>query len=210
MINGSTKNSGLARNILSFQFGYDVLSDRYIFKPATIPESGYYVFSAVSIPAVNWWDVPGRGRNLNAGSFAQIHGTELSGSNIMLTTQFTGCSFCMKDHGGHVYAAHISPASVLTADAACKTDGATLAGQICGDIPTVTAGDFGNAAGGVNPFRVYGRDKGNQNFPGGYPFTSSHLDYCCIIGFETNGNWQLHCQHSASQKVVGTADAIFP
>jgi hypothetical protein len=210
MISGSTRNSGLAQNVLSFQFGYDALSDRYVFKPSTLPEAGFYVFDAVSIPAVNWWDVPGRGNILNNGSFAQIHGTELSGSTIMLTTQFTGCSFCMKEHLGHLYAAHISPASVLSEHATYKTNGLALARQICGEIATVAAGDFGNAAGGLGPFRVYGRDKGNAGFPGGYPFTSSSLDYCCIIGFETNGNWSLYCQHSAQQKVVGTVHGIFP
>jgi hypothetical protein len=194
MISGSTANSGANQNIVPFQFGYDPSKDRYVFSPANPPKTGHYPISPASIPAMNWWDVPGRGNVLANGSFAQIHGTKLSGSDIMLTTQFTGCSFCMKTHGGMHYAAHISPASVLSAHAAFKTDGLTLANQLCGTVVNVVGGNFANAA-GPGLFRVYGRDRGNGPFPNGYPFTASHLVYCCIIGFEENGAWQLYCQH---------------
>jgi hypothetical protein len=209
IIRGSTKDSGLNQNLVTFEFGYEPLSDRYAFNaPASKPTPGYHGFSASSVPAVNWWDVPGRGGNLNAGSFAQIRGTQVSGATIMVTTQFTGCSFCMKSSGGHLWAAHISPASVKSEHAAYKTDGRTLATQVCGDVATVTGGDFANAPGTL-PFRVYGRDKGNGKFPGGYPFTASGLQYACIIGFEENGAWQLFCQHTSAAGIAGAVQ-IWP
>jgi hypothetical protein len=205
IIRGSTRSSGLDQNLVPFEFGFDPLGDRFEFKAvAAAPTPGYHGFQPVSVPAVNWWDVPGRGNNLNAGSFAQIHGTKLAGAPIMVTTQFTGCSFCMKASGGHVWAAHVSPASVMSKDKAYKTDGLTLATQVCGDVATVAAGDFANAP-GASPFRVYGRDKGNGSFPGGYPFTTSALIYACIIGFEENGAWQLFCQHTSA---TGVAKAV--
>ncbi len=70
------------------------------------------------------------------------------------------------------------------------------------------SGDFANAP-GASPFRVYGRDKGNGSFPGGYPFTASALNYACIIGFEENGAWQLFCQHTSSTGIAGAVQ-IWP
>jgi len=86
-------------------------------------------------------------------------GIELSGNHIMVTTQFTGCAFCMAEHGGSLYCAHVSPAGVhgMTPN----TDGLTLATRILGP----GAGAFGNA-GGV-AVRVYGRGRGSAPIPAG-------------------------------------------
>ncbi len=56
---------------------------------------------------------------------------------------------------------------------------------------------------------MYGRDKGNGSFPGGYPFTASGLIYACIIGFEQNGSWELDCQHTSATGLAG-AVKVYP
>jgi hypothetical protein len=135
-------------------------TDRYLIDPG--PQAGFFQFAADNVYALPWNRVPARTNNLANGRFDQIHGTELA-SQFMVTTQFTGCSFCMKD-AGHTYCAHISPSGVGVAG----MTGNTLARQLAGLVPTVTPGDFANAP-GPNPFHVFGAGHGNQGFPNGYP-----------------------------------------
>ena len=62
-----------------------------------------------NVPGVVWSDVPNRTRSGIAGSLAGITGTDLGDAPSMLTTQFSGCSFCYKTHLGKTFAAHIVP-----------------------------------------------------------------------------------------------------
>ncbi|MEP7282709.1 MAG: hypothetical protein ABI696_12085 [Rubrivivax sp.] len=184
-------------NIGRFGFYFQASKDRYVFEcPCKVP--GAHLFDAVNVPAVLWSSVPGRGSNAAAGSFAGIQGTPLASTvKVMLTTQFTGCTFCVNDTGGTVHAAHIAPSN-----AAGKKDGETLhsidptvlAEQVC------ATGDFA-AARGAPTMRVYGRDKGKQTFTNGYLYkTGSHgsKNWMTVIGFrdDTTG-WSLYTQSNA-------------
>jgi hypothetical protein len=205
MIYGSTTNAPDAqdRNIVNFYFTYNPASDRYEFWPTgghAVP-AGAYGFAAASVPAIHWTAVPGRGNVATPGapppavSFAAIAGTRLDGSAVMVTTQFTGCSLCLKDVGGIIYAAHISPSIPGHPH---PHVGTTLAQQLCGADPHVGAGDFANHA-GVAPFRVFGA--GHSNIIGlvnGYPVPGhggNPLQYMCVLGVQVGGGWQLYSQN---------------
>ena len=204
-IHGSAVNAPdlLDRNLINFYFTYNVGTDRYLLSltgGAPSP-AGSFTFQAVSVPAVHWTAVPGRGTVVNPGpppparSFAAIAGTRLDGANVMVTTQFTGCSFCMKDAGGLIYAAHITPS---VPGHPHPHVGTQLAQQLCGTHPNVGAGDFANHA-GVAPIMVYGSGHGNiAGFPNGYPVPGAGgnpLQYMCMMGVRVGGQWQIYSQH---------------
>jgi hypothetical protein len=189
------------KNVQTFHFGFDALGDKYSISP-TSPGAGSYPFSAVSIPAIHWSDAAGRGVDPTSGSFANIKGILLDGANIMVTTQFTGCSCCFKGAANGVYATHLSPKEKGKPN---LTD-VTLAGQLLGRDPNVTGGDFANGGGG-GPFFVYGRGASNvAGQPGGY---SQDLWMMYVLGFRRTAGWKLYSQHVGPAGVAAVV-RIFP
>lgn len=192
------------RNVLDFNFSFDPLYDRYAFGVGGV---GGMTFQTVSVPAVHWATVPGRGNAQDAGSFANVHGTELGGATVMLTTQFTGCSFCIKD-AGRVLAAHISPSLPSQPH---SMDGTKLARQLSGQQGGVTGGDFGNGAGG-SPFLVFGRGYSNFGDHGGYDarIQGGGTSSMSVIGFlRSTGQWKVYSQQVLDGRIV-KAVRIFP
>lgn len=198
-------NQGLPtdQNVLNFEFKYNAGSERYEFHPPGGGGVGALALPVASVKAVHWSAVPGRGlvpspTLIAPASFAAIHGTELGGNGVrfMVTTQFTGCSFCFKeDANGTLYAAHISPAGP---NAPAVLGAAVLAQQLDGQDPNVTAGDFANV-GGNNTFNVYGRGYSNiANHATGYPLTGQMY----ILGFRTITGWKLYSQHRNQQQIT--------
>ncbi len=193
-------------NVGKFGFYFEASKDRYVFSsPCKTP--GAHMFDAFNVPAVVWVNVPNRGTNAATGSFADIQGIPLTGApNIMLTTQFTGCTFCVNEVGGTVYAAHIAPsnsAGALRGDTIYSIDPTTLAEQVG------QTGDFANGR-GLASVRVYGRDRGKNTFNNGYLYkTGSHggSNWMTIIGFKgPTGGWELFTQsisqdHPAPKRV---------
>ena len=170
---------------------YEYKKDQFTLDPTRPPAMVQaYQFNAVSIPAVPWLNVPGRTNAPNAGSFAQIAGTHLTGADVMISTMFSGCAFCFKVAGGQLYAAHIMPDD----QNGNAINGATMAQQLAGQVGTVTGGDFpGTAAGN---FYVYGAGYSNLPGPlaGGYPVRTALDEFMNIIGVETGGNWEIYSQ----------------
>jgi hypothetical protein len=192
------------RNVVNFYMRSDAGHDRYEFGPhgGMAPPAGSHIFAAASVTAVHWTTVPGRGNVENPGpgagaTWAGITGIRLDGADTMTTTQFTGCSFCVKSGGGQVYAAHISPSVPGVANP--FSNGTNMARQICGSDPNVGAGDFANHGAGV--FQVYGM--GHSDIPGlgtGYPVRGvnpTDLNTMCLIGFRRGGNWGVYSQHTS-------------
>jgi hypothetical protein len=179
------------QNVLPFYFRYNPGSDRYHFDAASI--HGGYATNVESVVAVHWTQVPNRGANLAAGSFAAIRGVELSGAHIMVTTQFTGCAFCMKEVGGVMYRAHIAPHVPGVSPAMPPLN---LARQLTGVVPGVVGGNFSNAVGGA-AFRVYGRDWGSPPFQGGYTFGGAQggSDTCMtVLGVLGGSCYEIYSQ----------------
>jgi hypothetical protein len=202
MILGATTNRG-ENNILDFHFYYEKSRDRYLVAagPPPVNQPGSYAFRAVSIPAVDWKDVTNRGKDPARGSFAGLVGTKVSGESVLVTTQFTGCAFCLKRHNGVLFAAHVSPSDMPIVN---NVRGPTiLAQQMTGQSNQVTPGNFTNAASTTDPFRVFGA--GYSNIPGhhaGYPLVQpGHVNYMTIIAFNRSGQWRFFSQKNVDHKV---------
>jgi len=200
-IRGSDQaTGGNLRNVADFWFLYDFKAVP-VFKiltarPAT--DSGGHSFSAVSIPAVDWFNVPGRGATPTAGSFAQLPGTELTGADVVLTTQFSGCAFCFKVVNSRIFATHIVPDDSVNHNKplAAAGGGAELARQLAGQVNNVAGGDFAAPVPAGGQFYVFGCGYSNiPNLPGGYPSQTVPDEYMSVIGFFRNGAWEIYSQH---------------
>ena len=193
------------RNVRPFCLKYEASQHRYEFGAGALANTLH--FDTASVRALHWSLVPGRAPTPAAGSFAQIHGTELGGPNVdtMMTTQFTGCSFCIKQHGGNVYAAHISPAGPGIAPA-LVLNGLTLARQLAGVEVGVVGGDFANAAGGPGQFEVYGRGHSTiAAHPAGYPLNGRMY----LFGLLHGGVWSVYSQTQTDARAITGAVQIF-
>jgi hypothetical protein len=170
-------------------------------KPQTVRGDGLIV-KAVNVPEMYWFNVPRRDNNPVSGSFARIPATELTGADLMVTSAFTGCSFCFKSNGGSVYAAHISPDG--TAANAGPSIGAApaLATQLGGANGAGT-GDFASPPGATaGALSVFGRGFSNLGaFPNGYtvnampgtPLTAASM---YVFGIRRNNVWHLIYQEN--------------
>jgi hypothetical protein len=207
---GAGKFSNLAgadyTNALTFYFQYDPGNDRFVFNGVLNAAYGAgHPFQTVSVPAVNWYDVPGNGGEhapLVPANFSQILGCELTGANFMVTTQFTGCTFCWTNHGGVVRASHIGPTRAGFPNAALATSypgGGNGVAQRMITQGNPAPGGIGVAAGMANApgvaMRVFGRGAGNAPAIGGgnsfYP--NATLRYATIIGRNVGG-WRFYLQ----------------
>jgi hypothetical protein len=195
---GSTqRNTGL-NNVVNQSFFYDFRQTKYKMMPAAPMELPHtHMFNAVNIPAVSWYDVPGRTMNITNGSFAGIEATELTGANVVMSTNFTGCALCFKEVGGRLFAAHVMPAG---GDEGTNSigSGELLARQLCGLDPNVTAGDFAPPVPTGGTFYVYGARYSNipghaEGYPGADPTTGKNMS---IIGFQNTGTWSIYALHN--------------
>ena len=195
-------------NVLDFRFQYQANFDRFCF--ARLVDAAYgsaHTVTAVSVVALHWSDVPGRGlvplpTAAAPSTFAGMLAVRFTGGpTYMLTTQFTGCAFCYRAVGGTLHAAHISPSGdvnkpVLT--------GQVLANQIMGNVANVGAGAFANvpAGAGGGALNVFGNGAGNVPPHGGgnafYPpktpnAVAGQMKWMSIFG-RLNGAWELYTQ----------------
>ena len=196
-------------NILPFHFQYQANFDRFCFQRLHDVQYGAcHIINSVSVVAVHWSDVPGRGlvpmpSAAAPSSFAGLLGIRFTGGpSWMFTTQFTGCAFCYRLVGGTLYAAHVSPAGDVTKPV---MTGQVLANQILGNVANVGAGVFANipaAAGAGGPLNVFGNGVGNVVPHGGgngfYPpktpnAVAGQMKWMSIFG-RLNGGWEFYTQ----------------
>jgi hypothetical protein len=167
-----------------------------------------YLVRVISVPGVVWRDVPNRGDQSANGSFADVHGTELAGASLMVTTQFSGCSFCFKEVTAtqRRFAAHIMPGLQHIQGSDIAGGGNELANQLAGDrAPAVTAGNFSAPGNGAGDFRVFG--SGYSNIPGhGAGYDSSQS--LTIIGVLRLGAWSFYSQLSVNRVVRSAAQIL--
>jgi hypothetical protein len=189
------------RNVLNFCFGYDLGNDRYFFQ-AGAPAPGSVAVAVDSITAMNWTEVPGSWMPAApGGSFAQIPGIELA-SQVMVTTQFTGCAFCMKRQAGSVYCAHLAPTRGADAGAARGLTGNALARELAAGP---TAGDFANAPGG-DGFAVYGAGFSHNTLQArasGYPDQlGGGGNYMTIVGLQRGLDYEIYSQVTQGHRLM--------
>jgi hypothetical protein len=186
------------RNIVGCNFRYNLARDRYEFW-VRAPTANSLPIQVESVYAQHWTESqPGAPYNIATANFGNLQAVELSGAHMMVTTQFTGCSFCMKEVGGIMYCAHVSPASPTNPT---STTGPLLAQRV------IATGDFANAA-GHGQFRVYGRDRGTAPFPNGYNIgaigsaSGSHT-YMTIVGFHAGTSYEIYSQVTVGNRIAG-------
>lgn len=209
----------LRRNVLMV-FGSEtdgVMTQYLVYEKPTTPgvahKFGFYsakmnkhrphspAITVVNVPGVVWSDVPSRTKSSTTGSFASIQGTELDGAQLMLTTQFSGCSFCYKAHGGQTFAAHIMPGAEHIPGSDLAGGGEELARQLAGlRAPQVTGGDFAAPAPTGGRLEVYGRGYASgAGRPAGYSDGVSMT----LIGVRAPGAtaWSFYSQEARAGQV---------
>lgn len=215
----STAPTGNYSNVVNFCFLYNAEHDRFEFSTVAMAmHGGSHSFAAVSVPALHWSDVPGRGNVASpnvapAPGFQGMLGVQLSGATWMVTTQFTGCSFCYQAAGAHPYAAHISPAGVSPKPA---MTGSVLAQQLMGQVAMVAPGRFANVAAG-GPFNVFGNGAGNAQVLSGaahYPAKvpgggAGQMAWMSILGRMSGGTWKIYTQSVDGVRAIMEARRIF-
>lgn len=128
-------------------------------------------------------------------TFANILGCELTGATFMVTTQFTGCTFCWTNNGGMIRAMHIGPTRAGYPSAALATSYPGGGNGVATRIVAQGAGaGMANAAGAA--LHVFGRGAGNAPaINGGNSFyPNATLEYATIIGRNSGGGWKFYLQ----------------
>jgi hypothetical protein len=197
--------------VVSYRFLFHYASQSFMMNPAAANKPGGIrgngiVQNVVNVPEMFWFNVPGRGLNPAPapGNFAQIPATELTGADMMVTSAFTGCSFCFKDNAGHIYAAHISPDGTATGAGPNIGPAPTLADQI------IATGDFSSPVGATaGALQVFGRGRSNLlaepngyavNAVPGIPLVQASM---YIIGSRIGADWTLVFQENNGGRRVG-------
>jgi hypothetical protein len=192
-------------NQLPFAFYCDGAKSRFVFGPVQkgghMPNAGAFGLTVSSVPAFQWDTVPGRGNDPARGSFDTIRATELS-EKCMVTTQLIGCSFCLQDAGGSLFACHLKPSTTV--------NGVQLAQQLTGNVPNVTRAKFSNAPPSTNPVYVFGRGHGNFPNGGGYDVRlEGGARYATVLGLQRKSVWSLYAQEVYDDVIIG-ARRIWP
>lgn len=197
-------------NVRNFHFSYDKTHDRYKFD--LIPSAGSIPVQAESVVATFWTraltlvqrtQIEMGLNDINHAVFNRIPRVRLSGANMMVTTQFTGCSFCMMPHGGHVYCAHLTPMTGRAEDHP-NTDGATLSQQV------VATGAFEGIGGGAH-FRVFGRMHGTPPNAAGYNLGAGGgggVTWMTILGFPHAGAYNIYSQTIVNRHISATVQIL--
>ncbi|MFN3568785.1 MAG: hypothetical protein ACK4VX_00840 [Polaromonas sp.] len=202
-------NPNAAQNVQPCDVYYEALQDRYVFRVGSAPYPPYATSIQVeSVTAFHWTDtryvpalVPPALHDITTTHFTNLTGFQLSGANIMVTTQFTGCAFCMAEHGGSMYCAHVSPAGVPGKTP--NTTGNILAARI------MATGQMQNA-GGMAP-RVFGRNIGSAPNGGGYNIGGGGgpTTYMTVLGFPGGTSYEIYSQTTINDAIVGLPVQIY-
>jgi hypothetical protein len=139
--------------------------------------NGRVSVSAVNVMATSWKDVKG-----NLGALTPVDSASGPNCDLLLTTQFTGCTFAfMKSaDGSNLLAAHIDPGK-----------GSGVQGRDV-SLAVRQAGGFGGGGNG-GQFEAYGRvPTGSGTF--GYPESAAQMT---IVGVKAGGQWRLYAQITA-------------
>lgn len=202
-----TFNAMNPQNVQPCQFFYDTARDRFVFYVGGPGQPGGAPIQVESVTAFHWTNaryvpapIPPALHNIATANFANLTGFQLSGAHIMVTTQFTGCAFCMAENAGVMYCAHVSP---WVQSAQHNTDGTTLATRVLAN------GQMQNA-GGVAP-TVFGRNIGSAPNVGGYniPGGGGAATYMTVVGFAGGTSYQIYSQTTVNNAIFGAPTQIY-
>lgn len=156
---------------LACSYGFSMRDGGYKFDCLS-PGSAKVTVMAINVPATPYNNVKA---NLGAikATLSSLDGT----CKLMLTTQFTGCTYCFENTGPNLAAAHIDPQGKTT-----QVTGQTISKALR------EGGGFSNSLGGT--FKAYGRvDTGSGTY--GYPQTAEQMT---IVAIKDNGAWAVYAQ----------------
>jgi hypothetical protein len=203
-VNGSPflDNGQDPENVHRSAFEYNPARDRYEFSVRRPVLAGAAEIQVESVTAFHWTDPryvprpmvpPPPPLDITTTDFDGMTGIRLSGVHPMVTTQFTGCAFCMAEHGGHMYCAHVAPGGPNMAP---RTDGPTLASRVI-----ATHGAFVNA--NDTRVEVYGRLRGGPlRNPRGYDLGEGDANYMTIVGFPGGTSYNIFAQTTRNGQVA--------
>lgn len=157
---------------LQYSYGVSMRDGTYRINPYD-SKAEHKKLLAINVPATLYKDVKD---NLGA-----IQGTSSIGHDaiLMLTTQFTGCTYCFSTSGGSLVAAHIDPGGGVGRKS--DYDGVTISKSLR------ESGGFANGNGGT--FKAFGRIEG-----AGYGYPKS-ADQMTIVGVKNiNDQWEVYAQ----------------
>jgi hypothetical protein len=208
---GSARLNGGLRNTLVFGFAYNPSRDRYEFSAGCgegtpdceAPQAGMVNVEVESVTALHWIDrryvprPPGAPPPvLSSTNFNQMTGIQLSGDHPMVTTQFTGCAFCMTERSGKMYCTHVSPSVPGKSN---NTEGPLLARRVM-----QTSGAFANAGGAR--VRVYGRNLGHPPNRAGYDIgpigTLGSTHYMTVVGWPGGTSYNIYSQTIRDNRIA--------
>ena len=131
---------------------------------------------AINVPAV-MFDTVERSLDTLTGT----RSSDYDDCNVMLTTQFTGCTYCfmLSADGSSLVAAHIDPGGGIGRTSNHTGESVSKALR--------ENGGFRNGNGGV--FRAYGRVADATQF--GYPKSAQQM---IITALKRNGRWRIYAQ----------------
>ncbi|MCO6458311.1 MAG: hypothetical protein J5I93_23640 [Pirellulaceae bacterium] len=163
---------------MNYGFFLDTHGNRYTFKPPNAIIDEVYISPVVYHVHVQKYLAV-------AGNPAAIQGEHLVGSNIMITTQLTGCAVMYETDAAHtnMVATHIQPEGPPNSAGRGYNLVATLRGGGVG---------FANPPGGVTTRAVFGSGQGGQ--PHDYDPNANPPRHTFCIGIRTVNGWELHCQ----------------
>jgi hypothetical protein len=164
--------------------------------------------SAVKVGVTSWLAVriPGGGTNPLVGTDSAAY----AGADLMLTTQFTGCTYCFQKNpaGTEVKAAHVDPGAALNGTRlphlANVRGGIAAPGVIysfAGDAISAelrASGAFANPYGGT--FRAHGRNFAAAVPTDGYDGTANSVIILCI---KIGGVWEIWRQKGTATAFSG-------
>ena len=151
---------------------YSVKMYRGVYKFDCYMTDGYQI-TAMNVAATKYSEVKD-----SPGAITPVSSAVHEGSDLLLTTQFTGCSFCfMKSpDGSNMLAAHIDPGKSKT-----------FSGSDLSKIMRESGG-FSETNGGA--MKAYGRVKNNSGLFG-YPESAGQM---IIVGIRHGTDWRLYSQ----------------
>ncbi len=157
-----------------FIFTHNIEKDLYEFKPRSqLSSKPEFVYTPVKVFHIHVQSYTEVKNNLST-----ISGSNVTGADLMVTTQLSGCSVMYQVDNDNLIVAHIQPVG-------------TTGYSLCNELRT-----SGKFLGGLNniPVHVFGAQNTKQT---GYDYLTNSHTYC--IGINIGGNWKLYAQqHMAS------------
>jgi len=152
-----------------YQYGFYMEGGIYLFD-CILPGKANVHVDAVNVPATQYTGVRD-----TPGEITATLSSDFPAAEMMLTTQFTGCTYCFSVHGGVLAAAHIDPGRGT--------------GHTGREISKALRNHGGFSNGNGGEFKAYGMRREEDSF--GYPRGALQT---IIVGIKQGTTWVVYAQ----------------